>query len=494
MPANTEQLYDGFISKLSDDFNQKFTYTKETFVNCQTPMSIICRNHQETFQQRPDTHLRGAIKCSGCKKDKKVSISIEEYKASLPEEISKRFIYKSKQLINIKTTPIEIQCIEHKYAFFQRADTHKKGMIGCKECRRIKQNKTNQTVIKKLPKRYTELEYIDECKKVHGDKYDYSGTKYTRSKERVNVKCPKHGIFSPVAQCHLVGDGCKKCANERLSLLNFKKIEEFINQANDAWKEKNKELFDYTNSIYNGRHSPINIRCKIHNTEFIQDAGAHLQKHTGCKECKKISIQGKLITPIDIRITESRKVHGDRYEYDLTSYVNGKIPMRIKCPDHGWFLQKMFKHIHAKQGCPTCSWSIGSKMLYTLMQKHFSSKIIDRFETEYTGFDIIYKKPMRCDYVVWINDKPLVIEFDHKQHFEKQDHFHQDTEFITQKLRDIKKNHDLLEKGISILRIHWGDIEFLENILLSTYKRELNAKNASIYFSNPIAYKKIWFS
>ena len=54
-----------FISKASDKFNNKFDYSKVSYINYKTPVTIICPIHGE-FQQTPDQHLRSSFGCPKC--------------------------------------------------------------------------------------------------------------------------------------------------------------------------------------------------------------------------------------------------------------------------------------------------------------------------------------------------------------------------------------------------------------------------------------------
>ena len=72
-----------------------------------------------------------------------------------------------------------------------------------------------------MSKYLTTEEFISKAKKVHGDKYDYSSTNYISSKQKLDIICPIHGIFSQRPTHHLYGCGCKKCT--RYIPLNHKK-------------------------------------------------------------------------------------------------------------------------------------------------------------------------------------------------------------------------------------------------------------------------------
>ena len=64
--------------------------------------------------------------------------------------------------------------------------------------------------------RKTTQQFIEEAKKVHEDKYDYSKVEYIDCKTKVLIICPKHGEFWQRPSEHLRGHGCSKCAIEKI--------------------------------------------------------------------------------------------------------------------------------------------------------------------------------------------------------------------------------------------------------------------------------------
>ena len=55
-------------------------------------------------------------------------------------------------------------------------------------------------------------------------------------------------------------------------------------------------------------------------------------------------------------INKARLIHGSRYEYDVTDYINSNIKINIRCSVHGLFLQLPSSHIRKPNGagCPKC--------------------------------------------------------------------------------------------------------------------------------------------
>jgi very-short-patch-repair endonuclease len=53
-------------------------------------------------------------------------------------------------------------------------------------------------------------------------------------------------------------------------------------------------------------------------------------------------------------ILKSRFIHGDKYKYDKSIYINTKTKLIITCSIHGDFLQRPEVHYLDKCGCPSC--------------------------------------------------------------------------------------------------------------------------------------------
>ena len=73
---------------------------------------------------------------------------------------------------------------------------------------KISKRKNNIYVVSK---RLTTKEFIEESKKIHKNKYDYSLTVYVNNKTKVKIICPEHGVFEQRVDLHKNGSGCPKC-------------------------------------------------------------------------------------------------------------------------------------------------------------------------------------------------------------------------------------------------------------------------------------------
>ena len=66
--------------------------------------------------------------------------------------------------------------------------------------------------IAKIKKTFTTEDFIIKSNEIHNNKYDYSKTIYTGSRNKLTITCPHHGDFEQLALNHMTnGHGCKRC-------------------------------------------------------------------------------------------------------------------------------------------------------------------------------------------------------------------------------------------------------------------------------------------
>lgn len=177
-----------------------------------------------------------------------------------------------------------IICLIHG-EFMQRPYSHLKG-CGCYKCGKIKTAETQS---------FNTEYFIRKAKQIHGDKYDYSETIYTKSTEKVDIICPKHGKFKQMAYSHLNGHGCHKCSIRANADKMLSNKDGFIEKA----KKIHGEKYDYSKVEYKGAKIPINIICE-NGHSFWQMPNKHLIGH-GCPYCR----ESKMETEISQFLTEN---------------------------------------------------------------------------------------------------------------------------------------------------------------------------------------------
>lgn len=251
-----------FIKKANATHNGFYCYDKVNYVDSQTKVCIICPEHGE-FWQTPSAHIRGN-KCPICANESRgryKRMTLEEFVEKSNKVHNGKYIYKNTSYKNVKEKVLII-CPEHG-EFWQTPLAHLSGK-GCPKC---------------AHKGLNDEELVKEFRKVHGDKYDYSKTVLKKMNEKVIIICPEHGEFLQSPTKHLAGQGCPKCAADKVSKEKIMDTAEFIEKANGIHQNK----YDYSKTIYTGTYNQVKIICPKHG-EFMQRANDHLSGH-GCPHC-----------------------------------------------------------------------------------------------------------------------------------------------------------------------------------------------------------------
>ena len=127
-----------------------------------------------------------------------------------------------------------------------------------------------------------------------------------------------------------------------------KKQEVFIRKVKDIHGSK----YDYSKIEYTKLKNSIIVTCRIHG-DFNKLADSFLYGKSGCTKCM-LKAKGDRYRWSNERFEdESRKIHGDRYEYDKVSYIKNDKKVVITCKDHGDFTQAPVNHLQG-HNCPEC--------------------------------------------------------------------------------------------------------------------------------------------
>jgi len=134
-------------------------------------------------------------------------------------------------------------------------------------------------------------QFIAKAIRIHGNKFDYSKVYYKNNYTNVCIICKVHGEFWQRPGDHLMGKGCSKCRGVKLSKIQSKGVEQFIDDAIRI----HGETYDYSKVNYINNRTKIIIICEKHG-EFLQRPNDHINNKNGCPKCanagySKISIQ-----------------------------------------------------------------------------------------------------------------------------------------------------------------------------------------------------------
>jgi Zn finger protein HypA/HybF involved in hydrogenase expression len=261
--SNTEQ----FIEKAKTTHSEKYDYSLVDYKNSLTKVKIICSNHGE-FEQTPKAHIRGGG-CSECVKElktKKYRKTKDKFIEEAIELYGDKYEY---DLVEYLGNKILVKIICKNHGVFERSPNLFLSGDACRICS------------KKFTKSSSKELFIEEAVKVYGDKDDYTETNIISAKEKIEVRCTKHGyIFKKSIQNYLAGVGCPKCKAENYSKKRAKTTNDFIEKAH---KTHGEFLYDYSDTVYVNSRTKLDIICKTHGA-FNQYPQNHIAGN-GCPKC-----------------------------------------------------------------------------------------------------------------------------------------------------------------------------------------------------------------
>ena len=275
--------------------------------------------------------------------------------------------------------------------------------------------------------------FLEKAHAIHGDRYDYSETRYISAKDKLCVICHElddggheHGRFWLTPHQHLThSGGCQKCGHPKHTL------EWWIKEA----RKVHGDRYDYSKVVYNNNKDSVTIICPDHG-EFQQMPMYHL-KGGICPKCN-----GRNLTTEEI-IEQFKSVHGDRYDYSKVDYVNKTTEVRIICRIHGEFSQKPAGHLRGN-GCPTCNQSHLENDVERLLK---SQKMIFNKQKSFPWLKD--KGALRLDF--FLPDYGVAIECQGVQHFLPSDFMGGEKQLLELQNRDSIKESLCLDHGINVL-------------------------------------------
>ena len=286
-------------------------------------------------------------------------------------------------------------------------------------------------------------------------KYDYdtSLVDYKNANEKICLICHhkdnegiEHGKFY-VTTGHLRdGHGCPKCGIEKRTNKRKSKIEDFIKKAKHIHGDK----YDYSKVKYVNSHTKVCIICPIHG-EFWQTPASHLMGRN-CPKCSKPCYK---YTTEDF-VKKAMEVHGDKYNYSKTNYIDAKTKVCIVCPKHGEFWQIPSEHIDGC-GCKYCKESHLEGEIRNVLQKN-------DIKFKYDVRDLEWLKPLTYDF--FLPEHNIAIECQGEQHFRIIEHFGGKNDYDKRVERDKKKKILSEKNGIKLL--YYSSYKYNNEIITDT--------------------------
>jgi hypothetical protein len=405
-----------FIIEAKKVHGDKYDYSKTVYVGSQEKVCITCPKHGDYFIIA-EGHLRGAG-CPQCHNLSKRS-NKESFIAKCREVYGDLYDYSKVEYIHSKEKVCVI-CPKHG-EFWVTPNNHMRGSR-CPACYGTPRKTTEQ--------------FIKEAKKIHGNKYDYSKVKYDGTDVKVCIVCPEHGEFWQTPYSHLKGCQCPVCSKVQRITQDI-----FIKRCTEIHHGR----YDYSKVNFEHVKKKVCIICPEHG-DYWQKAGIHLRGY-GCPICG-----GSQQLTTEKFIEKAKLVHGHKYDYSKTNYINYRTKVCIICPEHGEFWQVPNNHLFGA-GCPTCP---ESNMEGEIRQLLLNKGII--FEQE-KGFDwLVYNRRMFLDF--FLPEYGVAIECQGKQHFSPTEIFGGEEFYKMTVERDKVKKRLCEEHGIRVLYYSRSHIEY----------------------------------
>jgi len=207
-------------------------------------------------------------------------------------------------LVNYVNNKTKVKIICPIHGIFEQTPKHHKNGYGCKKC------KIDKGVY--YTKRKSTNQFIEESKKIHGDKYDYSLVDYKNNKTKVKIICPEHGVFEQTPLQHLtLKQNCKKCVVDSYKNGRFL----FIEKSRKIHGDK----YDYSLVNYVNNKTKVKIICPIHGV-FEQRPDSHLNGQN-CYKCSLINKRIKFINKIRHRLEQGYQLVPN-YNKDFCQYLD----------------------------------------------------------------------------------------------------------------------------------------------------------------------------
>lgn len=246
-------------------------------------------------------------------------------------------------------------------------------------------------------RRLTTEEFIEACREVHNNFYDYTDTVYTRGVDSVSIRCPTHGEFSQVAAYHKSGNGCQKCGD------TTKSHEQFMTEVRRVHGSKHRVLDRYVNN-----KTKMRFECETH----------------GVWKCKPLSyLSGKGCPTCVVRKSHAdfvKQVQTLQPEYKVVGeYTKSCEPVDIECHQHGIWSPTANDLLSGSE-CPKCARlgkSKGESAIVSLLDS-----INVEYSEEFAPEGCIDKGQLRFDF--YLPDHNLLIEYDGRQHYDPRAKWH----------------------------------------------------------------------
>lgn len=195
-----------FIASARKVHGDLYDYSKTVYRQNKAKVEIICRSHG-VFLQTPSNHLTGfgCPKCGRERTEQSIHLTPKEFFARASVAHKHRYKYPD-QTYGGPDSTIRAICSKHG-EFLSGARNHLWNKRGCPDCGREASGAARTVPFD---------EFLKDATRVHKSRYSYDSSSYRGLSDYLRIECSKHGWFKQRGHKHIAGQGCEKCARQRL--------------------------------------------------------------------------------------------------------------------------------------------------------------------------------------------------------------------------------------------------------------------------------------
>lgn len=192
-----------FIKRAIEIYGDKYDYSECIYRHSLEKVVVKCPTHG-SFKIKPSNHINNRQGCWYCGNEstgEKQRRPIEFILKKIQEKPNSEMYDFSliKKFRNDRDDLVPVTCSKHGYYERTLRDILRSRFFGCRKCKIADDTLTKET-------------FVERSVAVHGDKYTYEKTEYTKSHDPVTITCRKHGDFTVAPYIHVAGGGfCPKC-------------------------------------------------------------------------------------------------------------------------------------------------------------------------------------------------------------------------------------------------------------------------------------------
>lgn len=421
---------DEFKVKIWNLVGNEYTFL-EDYVNSNTEILVRHNKCGQEYKVKPHRFISSGNRCPICNRENKsrrLTLSNDEFRDKIHDLVSDDYTFLNKYI----DSNTKIKCRHNKcgYIWLVSPNSFISGGIRCPRCSKLKMHYRNNLK--------TSKQFKQEVYELVGDEYSVIGDYFNR-RTKIKIQHNSCGlIYETLPNTFLTGSRCPKCRyktiSHKLKMTNKDFTQEVYNLVGNEYTFLDNYKDSYT--PIRVRHNKCGRVYKVRPNYFISG--------NRCPSCSlEIRVAKNTKTNEDF-VKEVYNLVGNEYTF-LDDYLNNKTELWVRHNRCGYKYQVTPHNFLEGYRCPRCFTKNSSHGEY------YISQILDNLGINYDlhkHFDWLnYKGHQHLDF--YLPDYKLAIEYDGKQHYDKNDNRYSEIGV----LRDRNKDKLLKIHHIKLLRI-----------------------------------------